>query len=145
MMREEEDLLDMDPFPWLRENPDIHSQNWSYFGLYRALCSWRIYIIGIKTLHVEVDALYIKGMLNEPDLQPNATINHWIQGILMFDFKLIHVPATRFLGPDALSRRPLAEGEEAVPDDDEWLDNIALFSGISQAPFREEILKGIQS
>ncbi|KIK13953.1 hypothetical protein PISMIDRAFT_17632 [Pisolithus microcarpus 441] len=40
-----------------------------------------------------VDAKYIKGMLNNPDLQPNATINHWIEGILLFDFKLIHVPA----------------------------------------------------
>ncbi|KAI9066206.1 hypothetical protein FKP32DRAFT_1532402, partial [Trametes sanguinea] len=54
---------------------------------------------------IEVDAKYIKGMLNEPDLQPNATINRWIQGILLFDFKLIHVPATQHKGPDALSRR----------------------------------------
>jgi hypothetical protein len=110
------------------------------FGLYRALRAWRIYIIGVKTLHVEVDASYIKGMLNEPDLQPNAAINRWIQGILMFHFTLIHVPATKFKGPDALSRRPMAEGEELIPEDDEWLDNIALFTGISQAPFREEAL-----
>ena len=45
------------------------------FGLYRALQSWQIYLIGVKTLHVEVDAMYIKGMLNGPDLQPNAAIN----------------------------------------------------------------------
>ena len=38
----------------------------------------------------------------------------------------------------------LGEGEEAIPDDDDWLDNIALFTGISQAPYREENLKGIQ-
>ena len=63
------------------------------FGLYRALRHWRLHIIGIKNLHVEVDAMYIKGMLNEPDLQPNAAINRWIQGILLFDFKLVHVPA----------------------------------------------------
>ncbi|KAI0038928.1 hypothetical protein FA95DRAFT_1504879, partial [Auriscalpium vulgare] len=47
---------------------------------------------------VEVDAQYIKGMLNEPDLQPNAAINRWIQGILMFHFKLIHIPAVKFRG-----------------------------------------------
>jgi hypothetical protein len=98
------------------------------FGLYRALRTWRIHLIGVKTLHVEVDAQYIKGMLNEPDLQPNAAINRWIQGILMFDFTLIHVPATRFKGPDALSRRIPAEDEEIVADDDGWLDNIALFT-----------------
>jgi len=105
------------------------------FGLYRALRTWRIYLIGVKTLHVEVDAMYIKGMLNEPDLQPNAAINRWIQGILMFDFTLIHVPAIKFRGPDALSRRVPAEDEEIIPDD-EWLDNIALFTGISQASYR---------
>jgi len=45
------------------------------FGLYCALRQWRLYIIGIKNLYVEVDAMYIKGMLNEPDLQPNVAIN----------------------------------------------------------------------
>ena len=65
--------------------------------------AYRLHIYGVKELHVEVDAKYIKGMLNEPDLQPNATMNRWIQGILMFDFKLIHVPADKHRGPDALS------------------------------------------
>jgi hypothetical protein len=111
------------------------------FGLYRALRTWHIYLIGVKTLHVEVDAMYIKGMLNEPDLQPSAAINRWIQGILMFDFTLIHVPAIRFRGPDTLSRRLPAEDEEVIPDDDGWLDDIALFTGVSQAPYREENLK----
>ena len=104
------------------------------FGLYRALRHWRLYIIGIKNLHVEVDAKYIKGMLNDPDLQPNAPINRWIQGILMFDFKLIHVPAERHKGPDALSRRPLAEGEQAESDDDSWLDDIALLTFFPDRP-----------
>jgi hypothetical protein len=108
------------------------------FGLYRALRHWRLYIIGVKNLQVEVDAKYIKGMLNEPDLQPNAAVNRWIQGILMFDFALIHVPADRHKGPDALSRRPLAEGEIAEPDDDSWLDNIVLltyFPNLQKDPF----------
>ncbi|ETW76901.1 hypothetical protein HETIRDRAFT_243027, partial [Heterobasidion irregulare TC 32-1] len=75
------------------------------FGLYRALRHYRLYIIGVKNLYVEVDAKYIKGMLNSPDLQPNAAINRWIQGILLFDFTLVHVPAERFKAEDALSRR----------------------------------------
>jgi hypothetical protein len=65
------------------------------FGLYRALRHWRIYIVGVKNLIVEVDAKYIKGMLNDPDIQPNATINRWIEGINLFDFKLVHVPADK--------------------------------------------------
>src|SRR6266568_1958539 len=108
------------------------------FGLYRALRHWQLYIIGVKNLQVEVDAKYIKGMLNEPDLQPNAAVNRWIQGILMFDFALVHVPADHHKGPDALSRRPLAEGEIAAPDDDSWLDNIVLltyFPGLQKDPF----------
>lgn len=98
------------------------------YGLYRALQHWRLYLIGIKMLHVEVDAKYIKGMLNEPDLQPNAAINRWIQGILTFDFTLVHVPGIKFVGPDALSRREPADDEEIIEDDDSWLDDIALYS-----------------
>jgi hypothetical protein len=96
------------------------------FGLYRALRCWRLYIIGVKKFHVEVDAKFIQGILNNPDLQPDAAVNRWIQGILMFHFELIHVPATKFQGPDALSRRGLGDGERAEDDDDSWLDRIAL-------------------
>jgi len=96
------------------------------YGLYHALRHWRIHLVGVKKLKVEVDAKYIKGMLKEPDLQPNAIMNRWIQGILTFDFELVHVPATQFKGPDALSRRPVAEGEKAIEDDEEWLDRMAL-------------------
>ena len=103
------------------------------YGLYRALRHWRLYIIGVKNLIVEVDAKYIKGMLNEPDLQPNATINRWIQGIKLFTFKLVHIPADQHRGPDALSCRPLAEGEVIEEEDDSWLDDIALLSLI---PYR---------
>jgi len=100
------------------------------YGLFRALRAYRIHLIGVKNLHVEVDAKYIKGMLNEPDLQPNAAINRWIQGILLFDFTLVHVPATKHVGPDALSRRPLGEGEVVNDEDDSWLDDIALWISI---------------
>jgi transposase InsO family protein len=98
------------------------------YGLYRALRHWRIHIIGVKKLIVEVDAKYIKGMLKEPDLQPNAAMNRWIQGILTFDFELVHVPATKFKGPDALSRRPMAETETIIEDNDEWLDRQVLLT-----------------
>ena len=67
-------------------------------------------------------------MINHPDLQPNATLNRWIAGILLFDFTLIHVPGVKHIGPDALSRRPPAEEDtEAEEDeDDDWFDKVYL-------------------
>jgi len=81
------------------------------YGLFRALREWRLHIIGAKILHVEVDAQYIKGMLNDPDLQPNAAINRWIQGILMFDFTLIHVPAIHHKAADFTTRHWRRRGD----------------------------------
>src|SRR5882724_11509299 len=89
------------------------------YGLYRALRHFRLYIIGVKNLIVEVDAKYIKEMLNHPDLQPNAIINRWIGGILTFTFKLVYVPAKNFKGTDGLSRRWRAEDDSEIEDDDE--------------------------
>src|SRR5271155_128343 len=51
------------------------------YGLFRALKALQIFIIGVENLTVEVDARYIKGMINNPDIQPNATLNRWIAGI----------------------------------------------------------------
>lgn len=102
------------------------------YGLFRALRAFRLYLVGAKKLIVEVDAKYIRGMLKEPDLQPNATMNRWIQGILLFDFELIHVPAERHRGPDALSRKELGEGETIEDFDDSWLDDIALFIQLAE-------------
>ena len=108
------------------------------YGLYRALRAFRLFLIGIKNLVVEVDAKYIKGMLNAPDLLPNAAMNRWIQGILLFDFVLKHVPGRTHLAADALSRRPLGEGEEIVEDNDDWLDDIALYTSVSKVSQLQE-------
>jgi transposase InsO family protein len=110
------------------------------FGLFRALRHYRLYLIGVKNLHVEVDAKYIKGMLNEPDLQPNASMNRWIQGILLFDFKLVHVKAENHKGPDALSRRiPTAEELQEEQETDDWLDDIALLSFSTHQPLFQQL------
>ncbi len=62
-------------------------------------------------------------MLNNPNIQPNAVINCWIAAILLFNFKLVHVPATKHQGPDGLSRREPVEGEDDDEDDPkEWID-----------------------
>ncbi|KZV95169.1 hypothetical protein EXIGLDRAFT_585627, partial [Exidia glandulosa HHB12029] len=93
-------------------------------GLFHALRAVRAYIYGVHCLIVEVDAKYIKGMLNNPDMQPNATINRWIAGVLLFNPTIVHVPATKHTGADGLSRRPASAEDKDEPDDpDEWLDN----------------------
>jgi hypothetical protein len=98
------------------------------YGLFRALRNVRVWIIGVRNFTVEVDAKYIKGMLNNPDFQPNATINRWIAGILLFDFKLVHVPAAQHAAADGLSRRTPAEEDPAKPDDPEdWIDESYRF------------------
>ena len=48
----------------------------------------------------------------------------------MFIFELVHIPADRHKGPDALSQRRLGEGETIDNDDDSWLDDIALMTFI---------------
>ena len=73
------------------------------YGLYRALRLWKLYLIGVRNMVVEVDTKYIKGMLANPDISPSASINRWILLILMFHFTLVHVPGSHH-GPDGLSR-----------------------------------------
>lgn len=99
------------------------------YGLFRALNATKLWIIGSKKLVVEVDAAYIKGMLNKPDLHPNTVMNRWISAILMFDFELVHVPGVKHKGPDGLSRRRAAEEEgellgEGIEEAEDWVDDV---------------------
>lgn len=89
------------------------------FGLKLALEHCKFWLLGVRRLVVETDAKYIHGMLNNPSMGPNATINRWIESILMFHFELRHRPGKGF-GPDGLSRRPPQEGDpeyERSPED----------------------------
>ena len=86
------------------------------FGLKRALEASEYLLIGCRKLVVETDAKYLQGMLNHPEMGPNATINRWIEKILMFHFELRHVAGKTF-GPDGLSRREGQPGDEVYPSD----------------------------
>lgn len=89
------------------------------YGLFRALRKLRLQLFGIKNLVVEIDASYIKGMLNSPDTAPNATFNRWIEGILLYQPILRHVPATSHTAADGLSRRARSEEDTDDTDSDE--------------------------
>jgi hypothetical protein len=99
------------------------------YGLFRALRVVRIFIFGIANLTVKMNEKYVEGMINNPDLQPNVTINRWIAGILLFHFKLVHISADKHIGPDGLSRQPPAA--EDPPEEnviENWLDNAYSFA-----------------
>ena len=99
------------------------------YGLFRALRAMRLYLIGVRNFVVEVDASYIRGMLSNPDVQPNAAINRWIAAILLFNFKLVHVPVNKHKGPNGLSRREQAPGKDEDDNPKDWVDG-ALSLGI---------------
>jgi hypothetical protein len=102
------------------------------YGLFRALRAYKIFIVGVRNLIIEVDARYIRGMLNNPDIAPSASLNRWIVSILTFHFELRHVPGKQH-GPDGLSRRPpqpgdLSDDDEDPDDFDDWVDNLYGFA-----------------
>ena len=110
------------------------------YGLFRALKAVKMYIVGLRNFVVEVDAKYIKGMINNPDVQPTAAINRWIAGILLFDFKLRHVAAKDHAPADGLSRRPRSPDDPEDPDDaDEWIDNSYSFGVTCLNQDREDL------
>ena len=116
------------------------------YGLFRALKSVKVWIIGVKDFTIEVDAQYIKGMINNPDIQPNASMNRWLTGIQTFDFKLRHVSATKHQGPDGLSRRRRGEGdreeEDSEEEADEWIDEVLGCGVWIAGGIEEDIGKG---
>ncbi|KAJ3990719.1 hypothetical protein F5050DRAFT_1582526, partial [Lentinula boryana] len=67
------------------------------YGLFRAFHAMKLYLIGVQKLIVEMDASYVKGMINNPDMHPNAAMNRWIAAIQLFDFELKHVPGKNFV------------------------------------------------
>ena len=100
------------------------------YGLFRSLKHTQLYTIGVKKLIVEMDAKFIKGMINNPTLHPNDAINRWIAAILLFDFELVHVPADRHTGADGLSRRPRSFDDPPFDDPEEledWVDSNSGF------------------
>ena len=92
------------------------------YRLFCALHAMHLYLIGICNLVIKVNTSYIRGMLSNPNVQPNAAI-------LLFDFKLVHVPANKHKGPDSLSRCKQAPGEDEDDNPKDWVDG-ALSLGI---------------
>jgi hypothetical protein len=91
------------------------------FGLFRALEASKYWLLGCRNLIIETDAKYIKGMLSNPGVGPNAAIMRWIDYILMYHFTLRHIPGKTFAA-DGLSRRDRQPGDDEYLPDNDWVD-----------------------
>ena len=99
------------------------------FGLKEALRMNKKLLFGVRNLIVETDAKYIKGMIENPDMMPTATINRWIDEILLYHFTLRHKAGATF-GPDGLSRRSAQADDppfEPCSDDEEEVVTLPKF------------------
>ncbi|KNZ81653.1 hypothetical protein J132_11006 [Termitomyces sp. J132] len=93
------------------------------YGLMRALQANKYWLVGCSKLVVETDAKYLKGMLSNPGVGPNATIMRWIEDVLLYHFTSRHVPGKTF-SVDGLSRRLKWPGDEEYPPvNPELIDN----------------------
>ena len=92
------------------------------YGVFRAFKELRHRIWGIH-FRLEVDAKFLKEMINSPDL-PNAPMTRWICYLQLFDFELKHVPAEKHKGPDGLSRRPSNPDDSDEDDAEGYLDRV---------------------
>ena len=90
-------------------------------GLLRALQAASYWLLGVQNLIVEIDEKYLSGMLKNPGMGPNATVNRWIDKILMFHFKLQHVQGNTF-SADGISRRDAQPGDEVYLNSEENMD-----------------------
>jgi len=106
------------------------------YGLKEALRLNKKWLIGARKLVVETDAKYIKGMLANPGMMPNATINRWSDENLMFHFTLRHKAGATFR-PDGLSRRPKQTGDPEVEPCSDDEDNVV-------EPLQHEVGDGFQ-
>ena len=93
------------------------------FRLFHTLKQTQLFTIGVKNFIIEMDAKFIKGMLNSPALHPNDAVNLWVSAILLFDFELVHVPTAKHTGADNLSQHPQAAEDPDAEEPDE-LDNL---------------------
>ena len=111
------------------------------YGLYRALRAYKMFLVGVRNLVIEVDMRYIKGMLNNPDIAQSASVNRWIVSILTFHFKLQHVPGKHH-EPDRLSCCPPRPDNDTDKEEDsedkeefeDWIDNLYGFTHMINHP-----------
>ena len=71
-----------------------------------------------------MDAKYIKRMLNNSDLQPLATINHWIVAILLFSFILKYILDNNFPLNGLLRHLRALKNTKEEDNFEKWINDI---------------------
>ena len=76
-----------------------------------ALNKSKYFVLGCKKLYVATDHKPLLGTFGDRDLEQvdNPRLRRLKEKTMMFDFKMIHVPARKHAGPDALSRNPVCK------------------------------------
>jgi hypothetical protein len=104
-------------------------------GVAKALHRLRNVIWG-QHFVLEVDALYIKEMINAPEL-PNAAMTRWVRFILLFDFEFRHVAGKKHTLADGLSRVRRDEEDSEAEDLDDLIQEVYLHE-VETATWKQE-------
>jgi hypothetical protein len=114
--------------------------NQELLGIIRALKEWRHYIRGsghttiVYSDHKNLMYFHMAQKLNDRQAR-------WSLYLSEFDLKLIHLPETKMVQSDALSRRPDYETDKRMEEDKVVLpDN--LFINLLDTELQEQILNG---
>ena len=104
-----------------------------------ALNKTKHFVLGCKQLYVATDHKPLLGTFGDRNLEQveNPRLRRLKEKTKMFDFKMIHVPARKHAGPDALSRNPVC-GEGLMGDMDAKEARLAVLAGIR---IREEVIE----
>ena len=90
----------------------------------KALKKLQSYLYGIHFV-LELDPKTLISQVNSSASDVvGAHINRWLAWIHLFDFEIRHVPGKEHVVADALSRRPLSDGEELPVDDADGFDRL---------------------
>ena len=113
--------------------------NWELLGIIRALKEWRHYIQGSG--HTTVVFFDHKNLTYFRTAQKlNDRQAWWSLYLSEFDIKLIHVPGTKTIQSDALSRRPDHGIDESIGREDQILLLDDLFVNLLDVDLQEHIL-----
>jgi hypothetical protein len=110
-------------------------------GIIRALKEWRHYIQGsghttiVYSDHKNLTYFWTAQKLNDRQAR-------WLLYLSGFDLKLIHLPRTKMVQSDALSRRPDYGTDEQIEEEDKVVLPDNLFINLLDTELQEQILNG---
>ena len=96
-----------------------------------ALNKTQHFVLGCKQLYMATDHKPLLNTFGDRNLEQveNPRLRRLKEKTKMFDIKMIHLPATKHAGPDALSRNPVCE-EGLMGDMDAKEARLSILSGI---------------